>query len=116
MEKYVIFSIDNVSDVRTLAKFLHHMDVQKAMMYMQGNLVMCHGSYKGQIETSFICHRTDFDKLVEPYGFVSNQESILRVSECNKQYATLEYLPTRRLESIGSLKSVSKKEAMKQDA
>lgn len=113
--KYVIFSIDNVNDTHAMAKFMRHMDTQRAMGKMSGNMVHCIGSYKGEIEPSFLMRFDDFQEHVIGRGFVENQESILRVSECNKQYAELVYADQSR-ESIGSLKSVSKDEAMKHDA
>jgi hypothetical protein len=113
--KYVIFSIDNVTNTHAQAKFLRHIDTARAMQKMKGNMIHCIGSYKGEIEPSYLMLWDDFKEHVIGMGFVENQESILRVSECNKQYAELVYSDQTR-ESVGSLKDVSKDEAMKHDA
>ena len=113
--KYTIFSIDGVTEVHALAKFMRHIDTQRVMGKMEGEMVQLIGSYKGALELSFILLTEDFEKHVKPYGFVSNQESVLLVSECNKQYADLLYLQDGHREALGSLKDVSKDEAMKHD-
>ena len=119
MEKYTIFSIDDVNDIHALAKFTHYLDVKKAMQELKSEVKVCVGSYKGQLETSFLMRSDDFERFINcrsGWPFIKNQESILRVSECNKQYATLEYLATGKKEFIGSLKCVDKDTALKQDA
>lgn len=116
MEKFVIFSIDNVNDLHSLAKFTRYLDTRRSMGELRGNVIICTGSYKGQLETSFLMRRDDFDEHIRNSVYIANQESILRVSECNKQYATLEYLKDGRDEFIGSLKSVPKDEALMHDA
>lgn len=115
MEKFVIFSIDGVNDTHKQAKFLRHIDTARAMGKMQGKMVHCIGSYKGEIEPSYLMLWDDFLDHVIGKGFVGGQESILMVSECNKQYATLVFSDQSR-QSVGSLKSVGKDEAMKHDA
>lgn len=116
MEKYTIFSIDNVHDIRALAKFTHHIDVLQAMGKLRGQVKTCVGSYKGQLETSFLMRSDDFVDHVQGSVYITGQESILRVSECNKQYATLVYLADDSTEFIGSLKCVDKDTALAQDA
>ncbi len=49
MSNYALFSIDNVTDTHTLAKFLRHFDTQVAMSRTKGYLVQCIGSYKGKL-------------------------------------------------------------------
>jgi len=119
--KYTIFSIDGEADRNTVATFVMEF---KLADKTTGNLVPCEGSYKGVQETSFICLTSDFNNWVLRSGYVLNQESVLRVSECNKKYTTLEYLdktfypnPEKcRDVFLGCMKSVTKEEAYKQDA
>jgi hypothetical protein len=85
------------------------------MQKLDGNVVQCIGSYKGALEVSFIMLTSDFETYVKPYGFVDNQESVLRVSECNKQYADLEFSDGSR-KNVGSLRDVTKEEALAQEA
>ena len=113
--KYTIFSIDNVNDIHTLAKFTRYMDEHRAMGKLKGGIKVCIGSYKGELEQSFTMLTSDFQSFVKTSGYVANQESILEVSECNKQYADLVFSDGTR-ESIGSLKDVTKEEAMKHEA
>ena len=106
--KYVIFSIDNQDSVfwrGVLAGLFRS---------ARGNLVPCVGSYNGETELSWLCLRSDFDAIVANTDLIANQESIMAVSECNKQYARLEFLDGERENvPLGSLKSVSREEAMK---
>ena len=87
--KYTIFSIDSANDLHTLAKFTRRLDEKRALGKLHGNVVMCVGSYKGQLEYSFLMLTRDYFDFVHTSGYVGNQESVLRVSECNKQYADL---------------------------
>lgn len=114
--KYTIFSIDNVGDLHTLAKFTRHLDTLRSMGKLRGNVIPCIGSYKGVLEQSFLMRSDDYGEHVDNTHYMDNQESILRVSECNKQYAELYFLAEEGRVPIGSLKSVSKAEAMHHDA
>ena len=115
---YVIFSIDNVHDLHTLAKFLHSMDVHRAMQRTTGEMKICIGAYKGVLETSFIMTEHDFGAFVEASEYVQHQESVLLVEDGHhgETYASLHYLSggVRDGEhvSLGILKSV----ALMQDA
>ena len=119
---YVIFSIDDVHDLHTLAKFLHHMDVQRAMQRMAGDMKICVGSYKGVLEQSFIMTEDDFGAFIEGSIFIDQQESVLLVEDGHKgkTYASLHYLSggVRDGEhvSLGVVKSVDKEVALEQDA
>ena len=119
---YVIFSIDNVHDVRALAKFTHVMDVNHAMQKMKGVMKVCVGSYKGALETSFILTDEDFREFVEGSDFVRNQESVLLVEHGHKgrSYASLHYLVSGLRDgdhvNLGIIKSVDKSVALTQDA
>ena len=119
---YVIFSIDNVHDLHTLSKFLHHVDVQRAMQRMQGEMKLCIGAYKGVLEQSFILNQPVFDAFVEGSEFLQGQESVLLVEDGHKgeMYASLWYLDQGLRDgehvSLGLLKSVDKSVALAQDA
>ena len=119
---YVIFSIDNVHDLHTLAKFTHHMDVQRAMQRMKGEMKICVGAYKGVLEQSFILTEHDFAATIEGSIFIDQQESVLLVEDGHRDetYASLHYLSggVRDGEhvSLGLLKSVDKSVALEQDA
>ncbi len=76
---YIIFSIDNIHDTHTLAKFLRHMDSKFALGYTRSKLTPCVGLYQGVLEYSFVCHEDDYCQFVVPYGATQNQESILAV-------------------------------------
>lgn len=117
--KYTIFSIDHNDSDQVRSNFRAYFSSCGAT----GMLIDCLGCYKGKQEYSFICLSNDFDAFVWATGWVDNQESVLRVSECNKQYAVLEYAqfdnpivdyPSNKVH-IGSLKSVSKAEALRHD-
>lgn len=119
---YVIFSIDSVHDLHSLAKFTHFVDVQRAMQKMQGDMKVCIGAYKGVLETSFIMTERDFATLIEGSEYVLNQESVLLVEDGHKgkTYASLWYLSQGVCDgqhfSLGLLKSVDKSVALMQDA
>lgn len=76
---YVIFSIDKAYDLHTKAKFLRHIDTQRAMNYLNGNVMLCIWCYEGVLGDSFILRSDDFDKWVRNSGYVDNQKSVLHV-------------------------------------
>jgi hypothetical protein len=76
---HVIFSIDNVSDLHTKAKFLRYVDTLRAMNVLKGNVKLCIGMYKGILEDSFIVRGDDFDKHIRLSGYVDKHESILHI-------------------------------------
>ena len=105
--KYVIFSIDNQHDAFWRGVLAGMFKGAK------GNLIPCVGSYAGETEFSWLCLREDFDNLIAGTDLIAEQESIMAISECNKQYARLEFLDGERDNvGLGSLKSVGKEEAM----
>lgn len=71
------------------------------------------GSYKGEIEKSIVC---DIDKLHDVLTLAKayNQESILVIDESNN--AELIYLNGTPNESIGRMVTVTKQEALSNDA
>lgn len=113
--KYTIFSIDNHTDLRTMARFLRYLDELRAMNKLSGNVVQCIGSWEGKLEPSFLCRSDDWFKFIAHSTYVEGQECVMQVSECNKQYAQLVYnhggdwMDTWFL---GSLKDVDKEGAM----
>lgn len=109
---YVLFSIDNVTDTHTLAKFLRHFDTQVAMGKTKGYLIQCIGSYEGNIELSFICNKKDYVDYVVPFGVVRGQDCVIEIKgeDC--------YLSDNDLifaSYMGVIKQVTKKKAMKSD-
>jgi hypothetical protein len=118
MANYVIFSVDNVQDVRTLAQFSHHLDMKRAMQKTKDSVKTCIGSYKGVMEQSFIMSRDDFDLVVRGTKWVENQESILHVEDGHRGvvYGALEYLADGTTEHIGVLREIDKREVMAYDA
>lgn len=113
--EYVIFSIDNVSDVHALAKFLRHIDTQEHMGKMKGKMKLLTGSYKGAIEYSFMLRQEDFEAFVEFSGYIKDQESIL-VYNGNTDSATLIMLKDYMSIDLGKLVAVDKALALKADA
>jgi hypothetical protein len=108
--KYTIFSIDG-EDNPDARRLIEHMFKHSSVA--TGTLVPCVGVYKGVKEHAYICNSTSFDAFVQPMGFVANQESVLRVSGCNKQYTVLEFLDgrTQRWKHLGCMTSVTREEA-----
>lgn len=117
---YVIFSIDNVTDLHSLSKFLHFVDVQRAMGRLKGEMKLCIGAYKGALEQSFLMTEHDFAHYIEGSEYVVGQESVLLVEDGHygETYASLHYLMdgVRDGEQVhlGLLKSVKKIVALAQ--
>jgi hypothetical protein len=116
--KYVIFSVDNIHDLHTLAKFTRYVDTLRAMGYLKGDFKTLVGSYKGVMEYSFLCDRVDFDKHILLSSFVDNQESFLSLSYTSngrtapRALANLWHPKTGPTTSIGEFKETTKREAM----
>lgn len=72
------------------------------------------GSYKGEEELGFITSEEVFNEYFRDSVFIKEQESVLRVSGCNKMYATLIYNDGRQ-EGIGSMCSVPEEVAKRHD-
>lgn len=111
--KYTIFSIDGEDAFWNRDIFESQF---RSSVLTKGALKPMKGSYKGVEEYSWICLSEDFNKFVQPTGFVVNQESILRVSECNKKYTVLVKLQGGEQTHLGCMKSVTEAEAKAQDA
>lgn len=108
--KYVIFSIDGCDDPLICNQFLNRVTHHPERV---NNIIPLIGMYSGVRERSFMMEREDFLNCV-PVTYYYNQESILWVTECNKQYATLEY-SDGTAEGIGCIRCVSEAEALAAD-
>lgn len=108
----VIFSIDANSSVYNTAKFLHHVDVLRAMHKLKGKVTLCIGNYYGQLEPSYMMNLVDFKEFVEPEGWVDNQMSVLLVPGDTRQPCTLHMLDDTMPDVVlGPLKQVTTEEA-----
>ncbi len=109
---YVLFSIDNADDLRTMAKFLSTMDKLRALDKLKGEIKLCIGSYQDVMEYSFLCRKDDFEEHVRNSGFIDNQDSIL-VLEGDDMQASIEFLQeNKRILKMGRLVSVDKDVAL----
>lgn len=110
---YVIFSIDNVTDIHTLAKFLRYMDSLRASQQTTGQMVQCIGCSEGKLEVSFIVNEKDFYGIVLPSGYVQNQDSFLIVfnTPTGSTFAYLHYKDGQETSPV-RLKEVSKEVAL----
>lgn len=107
MLERIIFAIDNDTDVRINARFLRHMDNQRALGYMHP-MELCLGFYKGKLERSYMVFAKDFHYA---WDFVKGQESILRVPGDTRQPCSLEFLATGERVSVGCMREVTQHEA-----
>lgn len=105
---YVLFSIDNVTDIHILAKFLRHFDTQRALMKTKGNLVQCIGMWKGKLEVSFLCREEDYEEFVKPLGFTNKQDCVILVSGPKMECFIDDFF-------IGQMEEVSKEEAFRSE-
>lgn len=107
MHPTVIFCIDkDVSLDRIHAYIQSH--------YLSPRIKPVQGSYKGEVEDGFITSEVVFNEYFKDSAFISQQESVLRVSGCNKMYATLIYNDGSH-EGIGSMCAVSEDVAKRRD-
>ena len=116
--KYTIFAPDDQSLV-DFYSWLYNLQVRP-------NPRLIIGCYKGQIETSIIMRSDDFEHMRATTAMVDNQESVMRVSGCNKAYCELVYLDGNadgntktgvgRVEFLGSLHEVTPAEALASEA
>ena len=107
---YVIFSIDNVSDLHTKAKFLRYVDTLRAMSVLKGNMKLCIGMYQGILEDSFIIRGDDYDAHIRLSGYLDKQESILHIRG-KTMLCEFEYL-NGGFDRAGRLVQVTASEAM----
>jgi hypothetical protein len=110
MKPSIIFSLDN--DVNVMAQALMQTLGAKPML---GRYKM-RGTGEYVTEQSWLLPEHVFMGRVFGTGLIKNQESVLQISGCNKQYAHLLFLKDGYLllvdnEHLGFLKAVSKAEA-----
>ncbi len=111
---YVIFSIDNASDMHTLAKFTRYIDTKKMLDKMSGNCIPCIGMYKGVMEYSFLCNYEDYVDFIANSGYVDNQESVLEIGPTRKRKAHIWYSNGAKA-YVGWMSEVSYEVAMKSE-
>lgn len=110
---YVIFSIDNWTDLHTKAKFFRHMDTLRSMGKLNGKLLSLIGSWEGQLEDSFLLDQEDFETHVRHSGFVEDQTAFVIVSEEKSMPVRLDSIWGSL--KVGRMKAVTKKKALAQD-
>ena len=91
MFETVIFAIDLPHDTHTQARFLRHIDTQRAMGKMTGLFASCIGCYEGRLERNYMMLAVDYNKFVRDSGFVDYQECILRIPGDTRQPSRLEF-------------------------
>lgn len=111
----IIFAIDNNTDLHTVAKFMRHMDTQRALGDFKGNLTQCIGFWEGELEPSYMLNEVDYRRFVEPMGFTDGQVCILHVPADTRQPCTLESAGGDR-HSVGVMREVKPSEALGLDA
>jgi hypothetical protein len=104
----VIFSIDNVSNLHQLSKFLRHMDTQRATGKLKDEFQTCIGYWEGILENSFICGKEDFLTYVDAHGWCDNQTAIILMDDEGECY--IKYGP-HNAEYLGVFTNVSEPEA-----
>jgi hypothetical protein len=104
----VIFSIDDVSNPRTLRKFIKMVDDLKAVGKLQGDFVLTFGMWKGVMEQSFLMCEEDFYQYVWESDWVEDQEAFLIVEVGPKGNQSAYLLDSDRAsaEYMGELKEV----------
>lgn len=85
---YTIFSIDNWSDLHTMAKFLRHVDTLRAMNKLKSEVKQGIGMYQGTPEPCWLM-RTEDMHLVSEY--TKDQEAFLEVPFKAKDQTILRY-------------------------
>jgi len=111
LNRYVVFSID-YDDNGTVRQFFEN----HFKSYATDNLVKLIGMYDGKKENSYLCNERDFKDVVYKSRFIKNQECVMFVTACNKQYTTLVFLEDNKEVYLGCLKDVSEEIAMQSDA
>jgi hypothetical protein len=103
----VIFSIDNVSSLHTMATFTRFLDTKRAMDKLVGSVTLCVGSYKGELEPSFMMNEVDFNKFIRGQYWIDDQQNILNVPGDVRQPCTLEYLASGLVEAMHPMREIS---------
>lgn len=109
---YVIFAIDNNTDTHNVAKFMRHVDTQRALGAMKGLMQQAIGYWEGILEPSYIMRRDDYEKVVAGSGYVDAQECVMVAPQDTRQPAHLaSYNLSEFVASLGPLREISAKEA-----
>ena len=103
----VIFSIDNVASLHTVATFTRFLDTKRAMGKLADSVTMCVGSYFGELEPSFMMSRADFFEFIRGTDWVADQQSVLHVPGDVRQPCTLEYQDSGHIETLGRMREIS---------
>ncbi|PHS03641.1 MAG: hypothetical protein COA78_17480 [Blastopirellula sp.] len=109
---YVLFSIDDVADTHTLAKFLRHMDGLSARGMLDTPLQLLHGMWKGRLEQSFILTKRDFYYRVAP-NWVVGQEAVFQVS--GEWHMSVTQVDSDGKKEVGRMYQTTAKEALNSD-
>lgn len=96
-----LFSIDNGQDIRTMKRFLKHVDTLLAMDLLVGDVIPCIGYWEGQLEDSFIMLSVDYEKV---QSWTKNQDAVVIIPSDPRQPCTLDYGCGR--ESLGPMRQV----------
>ena len=104
MLEHVIFSVDNATNLNLYMKAIHKLDVLRATR-MKGGVTMCIGSYKGELEPSFMVLARDWDEVVRDgmSQWMENQESILRVPGDTRQPCALTTVQGEHIETLDEM-------------
>ena len=91
-----VFAIDNNIVTHTLAKFLRHVDTQRAMGNLKGSIVHCIGSWVDDdgythLEPSYMVDSVDYYAVVADSGYVDKQICVLKVPGDTRQPCSLEF-------------------------
>lgn len=92
----VVFAVDNNIDTHTAAKFLRHVDTNRALGNLKGPVTHCIGSWTEEdgvthLEPSYMMDSRDYYEIVAHSGYVDKQVCILKVPGDTRQPCTLEF-------------------------
>ena len=104
----IIFAIDDDTNVHTVAKFMRHVDTQRAMGRM-APMQMLIGCYDGVLEKSYMINASDIDHV---NAFIQDQVCVMRVPGDVRQPCCLVYA-NGETEVLGAMREVSAAEAIR---
>lgn len=81
----IIFAIDNGNDLRVRARFLRHLDENRALGKLHGEARTCIGRWADEdgiiwLEQSYCLDERDYVELVARHGWTNEQACVLRVA------------------------------------
>lgn len=114
--EYVIFAIDNNTDVHTNAKFLRAIDTARVMGKMLGDtMVHAIGYWEGILEPSFILTRSDY--MAHAKGWAKDQECVLVVNDDDRQPAYVACPKTlKEFSCVGVIQEITPEQAKDEKA